>query len=154
MHAYPIPDRNTPQVNNSRLVERPLYVDRGSHTFGRMAKDDHETVALRLDHLAMMAPHIVLNYAVVSLEQIYPLIVSEPLVVDGRALDVGEEDRHVAIGRRYAHDRRPVLVRPTGDVVDRGDQKAADTAVPNTGGRLDYPLHRCPGNEATARNPA
>ena len=79
MHAYPIPDRNTPQVTNSRLVERPLYVDRGSHTFGRMAKDDHETVALRLDHLAMMAPHIVLNYAVVSLEQIYPLIVSEPL---------------------------------------------------------------------------
>ena len=55
-------------------------------------------------------------------QDLEPALVAEPLGDQGRVLDVGEQDRHLPVGRRVGGDVGPLA----GDLVDHEVDRGAD----------------------------
>ena len=110
------------------LPKFPLHVDAAAHRLLRFGEGDHEPVALALDDVTAMALHYAPDHLVVPADQPDPGPVPDALVERRGLLDVGEQDRHIAVGCQPGQVG-PFHLGPVGKVLDRRADRGAEALL-------------------------
>ena len=119
----------------------PLHVDAAPHRLLRLGEGDHEPVALALHDVTLVALHVPPDHLVVPADQPHPGPVPDALVERRGLLDVGEQDRDVAV-RRQPGQVGPFHLGPVGEVLDRRGDRGAEPLLADDVGGLPHRLDR------------
>ena len=118
-----------------------LHVDAAPHRLLRLGEGDHEPVALAFHDVTPVALHVPPDHLVVPADQPHPGPVTDALVERRGLLDIGEQDRDVAV-RRQPGQVGPFHLGPVGEVLDRGGDRGSEPFLADDVRRLPHRFDR------------